>query len=173
MTKRVYTALIIIAAALISVGAFGIIDAIGVAAAPKPGSKDDPLITLSYLNDVVSKQILDHTTQELDEKLAELETRLRDGDAAGGQTSRGFTVVSLASGQRLTLSAGSEAVLRIGAAKCVTSLSPGLIDVTDALVLENGLELIRNHLYIATIEGRGIEAPDSATLVVRGAYTVS
>ena len=64
-------------------------------------------------------------------------------------------------------------MLRVGTASCVSDSSPGLIDETDASVLENGAQLARNHLYMTTIEGRCIRA-DAATvkLLARGTYRI-
>lgn len=61
-------------------------------------------------------------------------------------------------------------MLRVGAAVCVASSSPGLIDETTAGTLNNGGALAQNHLYMMTIEGRGVKATAATTkLLVRGA----
>ena len=39
--------------------------------------------------------------------------------------------------------------------------------------LENGQALVKNHLYMATIAGRGFTAQDAVKVMVRGEYTVS
>ena len=64
-------------------------------------------------------------------------------------------------------------MLRIGSASCVSPSSPGLIDETTAVSLNNGGSLSANHLYMMTIEGRGVKAgSDTAKLLVRGTYTI-
>lgn len=131
------------------------------------GSAQDPLVTLSYLNETFLGTIL----QRVDQKIAE-----RSGQAVsgGGTSSSSFVVVTLSQGQTLTGDIGCEVLLRVGGASCISPSSPGLIDETSAGVLENGGALARNHLYMMTIEGRGIRADAATTkLMVRGGYTVT
>lgn len=67
-------------------------------------------------------------------------------------------MVTLTSGQVLTGDIGCEVMLRVGTAVCVSPSSPGLIDETAATALNNGSALVQNHLYMMTIEGRGVRA---------------
>ena len=65
-------------------------------------------------------------------------------------------------------------MLRVGSAVCVASSAPGLIDETTAGTLNNGGALVQNHLYMMTIEDRGVRATAETTkLLVRGGYTVA
>ena len=65
-------------------------------------------------------------------------------------------------------------MLRIGTAVCVSPSAPGLIDETTAGTLNNAGALVQNHLYMMTIEGRGVKATAATTkLLVRGTYTVA
>ena len=85
-----------------------------------------------------------------------------------------FQVVTLSSGQTLTGDIGCEVMLRVGTATCVAPSTPGLIDETTAGTLNHGGSLVQNHLYMMTIEGRGVKATAATTkLLVRGTYTVS
>ena len=94
-------------------------------------------------------------------------------DSATGTTDA-FIVVTLAKGQVLTGDIGCEVMLRVGTANCVAPSSPGLIDETDASTLNNGGALVKNHLYMMTIEGRGVQATAETTkLLVRGTYTIA
>ena len=45
--------------------------------------------------------------------------------------------------------------------------------MTGGGTLENGQALVKNHLYMATIAGRGFTAQDAVKVMVRGEYTVS
>ncbi len=129
--------------------------------AAEVGSADDPLVTLSYLNETFMDTIMDR----VDQKLAQ-------GGVQGGEASA-FTVVTLSSGQTLTGDIGCEVMLRVGTAVCVSPSSPGLIDETTAATLNNGGSLDQNHLYMMTIEGRGVKATAGTTkLLVRGSYTI-
>ena len=49
-----------------------------------------------------------------------------------------------------------------------------LTSILCALVLGNGGALAANHLYMMTIEGRGVKAgSDTTKLLVRGSYTIA
>ena len=162
---------------------------IGVAvAAGQQGSQSDPLVTLSYLQQQALPQVLEDVDekvaarqQELEDKLSavadgyvqEVEAALSGSGGTGGQTgSAVYQVVELSAGQTLTGSAACELLLRSGTATCVSDSSPGLVDMTDGSTLPNGGALKANHLYLATLEGRGISASTAVTLMVRGTYTI-
>ena len=138
------------------------------ALAAEAGSSGDPLVTLSYLNDTFFNNIM----QRVDQKIAE-----RTGQALPGGTSSSaasFVVVTLNEGQTLTGGIGCEVMLRVGSAVCVSPPDPGLIDETTAATLANGGALVQNHLYMMTIEGRGVRATAATTKVLaRGSYTVT
>lgn len=134
--------------------------------AAEAGSSGDPLVTLSYLNDTFFNTIM----QRVDQKIAE-----RTGQAVpGGSSSASFVVVTLSQGQTLTGGIGCEVMLRVGSAVCVSPSDPGLIDETTASTLADGGALVQNHLYMMTIEGRGVRATAATTKVLaRGSYTVA
>lgn len=139
-------------------------------AAGTAGSSQDPLVTLSYLNDTFMNSIL----QRVDQKIAARNSQLSGGQAGGGSTASNFTVVTLSNGQTLNGGIGCEVMLRVGSAVCVSSSTPGLIDETSAGTLNNGGALVQNHLYMMTIEGRGVRAAAATTkLLVRGSYTIT
>jgi len=134
--------------------------------AAEAGSASDPLVTLSYLNETFFNDIM----QQVDQKIAQ-----RTGQAVpgGGSSSASFTVVTLSQGQTLTGDIGCEVMLRIGSAVCVSPSDPGLIDETTAGTLANGGALAVNHLYMMTIEGRGVRATAATTKVMaRGSYSI-
>ena len=120
-----------------------------VAAAGSVGSSDDPLVTYSYVNDTFKKEIL--------------------SEANGG-----FVLVTMRNGQTLKGAVGTEVMLRVGTASCTASSSPGLIDTTAASSIDHGAALAKNHLYMMTIEERGVKATAATVkLLVRGNYTVA
>lgn len=88
------------------------------------------------------------------------------------QSSAGFKLVKLSQGQTMICSVGTEVLLRLGNATCVSSGNPGLIDATDATNLPGGSALKKNHMYLCTVDGRGVSAPGGATVLVRGAYSI-
>lgn len=138
-----------------------------VSLAAEAGSSQDPLVTMSYLNETFLGNVL----QKVDEKIAARNAQLTG--QGGGTSSAVFQVVTLSSGQTLTGDIGCEVMLRVGTATCVSPSTPGLIDETTAGTLNNGGALVTNHLYMMTIEGRGVKAGSATTkLLVRGSYTV-
>ena len=155
---------------------------IGVAvAAGQQGSQSDPLVTLSYLQQQALPQVLEDVDEKVAARQQELEDKLSavaDGyvqeveAALSGTGGAVYQVVELSAGQTLTGSAACELLLRSGTAACVSDSSPGLVDMTDGSTLANGGALKANHLYLATIEGRGVKASTAVTLMVRGTYSI-
>ena len=154
----------------------------GAAALAAAGDSTDPLVTLSYLNDVFAPSV----TAKVDEAVAANEAALKNElDAAiqewesqlqsqGGGSSSAFSVVTLTRGQKLEGSVGCEIMLRVGSATCLASGSPGLIDCTDGATLSAGGALVTNHLYMVTVDIRTVSAAaDTVKLLVRGSYTIS
>lgn len=144
-----------------------------VSLAAEAGSSGDPLVTLSYLNETFMNTIM----QKVDQKIAARNSQIAQqtgGQTGGTSASAAFIVVTLSSGQTLTGDVGCEVMLRIGTAVCVSPSAPGLIDETTAGTLNNAGALAQNHLYMMTIEGRGVKATAATTkLLVRGTYTVA
>ena len=159
-----------------------------VAATGGAGTSSDPLVTLSYLNEKFLPQVLSDVDKktasrekELSQKLTEQvksETKAFEqkyGASAGstGGTAQSFTVVTLNKGQILYMGVGCEAMLRTGSGVCVASGNPGLVDETSGTALAGGEALAKNHLYMATVDSRGVQAGANGTkLLVRGGYSV-
>ena len=141
-----------------------------VSLAAEAGSSDDPLVTLSYLNET----FMDSIMSRVDEKIAQRNSQLSGQTGVGGTAADTFTVVTLSNGQTLTGSIGCEVMLRVGTAVCVSPSNPGLIDESAAVTLNNSGALVTNHLYMMTIEGRGVKATSGTVkLLVRGGYTIA
>lgn len=160
---------------------------VGVVLAAGVGTESDPLITLSYLNTTATPAILEQVEGKVEtygkslaeqfDKAIEAYTKQMDETLAGQKeqpASASYAVVTLKKGQVLNMEIGCEVMLRIGTAACVTPSSPGLIDMTDGSTLNNDKPLVVNHLYMATITGRGVKATANTTKVlVRGGYTIT
>ena len=135
-----------------------------VSVAADVGSSGEPLVTLSYLNDTYFNAIL----SKVDSRIA-----AQGGGSGTSGTASTFTLVTLSSGQTLKGGIGCEVMLRVGTATCSASSTPGLIDTTDATTLNNGGALVKNHVYMMTIEDRGVKATAATVkLMVRGEYTI-
>ncbi|MEG1878178.1 MAG: hypothetical protein RRY65_00310 [Pseudoflavonifractor sp.] len=180
--KRVKWPMRLAAGALVSLTLLGVALAAG-----QQGTQADPLVTLSYLTTKLTPELM----AQVDTKLSAGEQALTDrlgaaittytaqideklAASAGGPAAKAaaFAVVDLAAGQKLHAGIGCEIMLRVGAATCSTANSPGLIDMTDGGSLDHGQALLKNHLYMATIEGRGVVAKNAVKLLVRGDYTI-
>ena len=154
------------------------------AAVASGGSKKDPLVTLSYLEDTVIPDVLSELSSETKSLNKQLKKDLEDqvkayekemktlvsGTSAGNET---YVLVTLTSGQTLALDVGCELMLRVGTATVSAATSPALIDVTTGTTNNGGAALEKNHLYMASIADRTI-VPTSETvkLLVRGGHTV-
>ena len=146
----------------------------GVAAlAADAGTQQDPLVTLSYLNDTYLPHILSQVDKQLEERDAALVESLRKEPGDGGTGSSVYQAVTLEQGRTLTGEAGCEVLLREGGAVCLADSAPGLVDMSSGSSLEGGGSLLQNHLYLMTVADRGIRANSGATLLVRGGYTIS
>mgnify|MGYP007059903222 FL=1 len=159
-----------------------------VAATGGAGTSSDPLVTLSYLNEKFLPQVLSDVDKktasrekELSQKLTEqvksetkaFEQKYSASGGSSGGTASSFTVVTLSKGQTLSMGVGCEAMLRTGSGVCVATSNPGLVDETSGASIAGGEALIKNHLYMATLEGHGVQAGANSTkLLVRGSYSV-
>lgn len=144
---------------------------IAVLATSNYGTASDPLVSMSYLNDVLSPQL----RAELESQAGAIEEKF-EGELAAqiAAVSDSFEVVTLAAGQTLTAEPGCEILLRLGGASCVAASSPGMVDCTGGNTLANGAALVENHLYMVTISGNGLKAGvTGATFMIRGVYTLS
>ena len=167
-----------------------------VAAAANYGSSGDPLVTASYINDVVEPEITEQIEDALADKEAEILKAVDKKLAAAGTSGTysddlideiaaraaqkvsaaqgdSWQVIKVPSGKTLSGKVGCQIMLRIGGASCVSSGSTGLIDTSDGSVLGPGGALKTNHLYMVTIDGRGFKASGDATVLIKGSYSIN
>ena len=148
---------------------------LGTGAALAAGDADDPLVTLSYLNETVLPKLLSQTDERAKVRQAELTDQLSQvmGQEGGG-TSASYTVVTLNPGQRMDLDIGCEGLLRVGSATAGAAVDPALVDVSAGGELYSGGALVRNHLYLATMSDHYLVAGNSTVKVLaRGGCRVS
>lgn len=150
--KKWQIVVLVIAVAVLAAG-------IGAYAATSYGTQSDPLVALSYLEDVLGPKMEDELGKQIDEAAEALQ-------AEYGAASSAFSVVTLASGETLRCGEGCEIVLRSGSA----AASGTLVDVTSGTELASGAAVTANHLYVGS--GSGVTASENCTLLVRGSYTV-
>ncbi|WP_411675155.1 hypothetical protein [Cohnella faecalis] len=129
-----------------------------------PGLADDPIVTKSYVDKKVAELVA-----------AELE-KIGAGGGQGTGTMAQLEVVNVALGQKLTIAAGGELIVRTGKAIAFSSDTNGLSDMTDGLDIKPGAVVGNNHLILFPRDGRGVH-PDpkgkvGLTVLVRGGYTL-
>ncbi len=124
--------------------------AVTYAVAATPGSDTDPVVSLSYLNEVFKPEVKDEI----------------------GQTTQ-FQLVNLSKDQKLIGGMGTEMILRMGSANVVATEMGGLSDVTLGTDISNGYAAPSNHLLIVPRDdGRGIVALNDCIVMVKGTYEI-
>lgn len=139
---------------------------VGAYAASNFGTQADPLVAKSYLDQTVTPKLQAQFQSKLDEQVQLMEQQI-----ASSTTGLNFTSVSLSSGQTLKGVVGCEIILRSGTVSC--SGSSGLSDVTDGKLIAVGSALTANHLCMVGLDGDGVKASSSVTLLVRGGYSIT
>ncbi|WP_163852939.1 hypothetical protein [Paenibacillus elgii] len=158
----------------------------------QPGSADDPIITKSYFEQNIAKQVADEFAKQSvnEEKIKQLITAELAKQGVGSGTSpstgsgtgnndvpnSGLTVVKLQQGQTLYGGAGTEFIVRTGKVIAVSSDDNGIPDVTSGKDIAAGATVELNHLLIIPREGRGVK-PDAKNkqeifVMVRGSYLI-
>lgn len=131
----------------------------------EPGTDDDPLISLSYIEDVLMPKI----EQYIDSKLA----GLSPGGTAEGAAANTFVVVDAKKGDEIICSAGTELILRMGKAEIIATEKGGLADTTAGTDLANGTAMPSNHLLIVPVaDGRGLKAQTDIIVMIKGGYSI-
>ena len=153
------------------------------------GSKEDPLVTLGYLNERFLPQVVEEVTaqaadrqeilqealqKQIDDYTKDMTKKInRLNNSSTGKTDvAGFAVVELESGYTLVPEPGCELMLRAGNGVCVAAAFPGFVDMTSGGELNGGSLLEANHLYLVTDHDRGVMADGAVTLLVRGDYDI-
>ena len=122
--------------------------------AADPGSTEDPLVTLSYINDVLMPQVKSYVDSK-------------------SQASEGFEIVNVKAGQTVIVGASTEMILRMGNAQIVATQKGGVADVTQGIDLQNGAVMPSNHLLIVPLDdGRGAQMLSDGIIMIKGNYTV-
>ncbi len=149
--------------------------------------ENDPLVSLSYINDVVkpeyeakitelSSQIkaLNSTVIALNDALNAYSDKIAELEASG--TSGGqYEVVYMQKGAKLLALTPCEIILRSGTAITVSITANGLNNITDGTELLNSEEVpLYNSLLVPRgNDGRGIQVTsDEAYVMVRGDYQI-
>lgn len=163
--------------------------------AANPGEEDNPLITLSYLNNVfkpdVDDKIENKVKSEVDKKVDisanekikkmiddEISNRIISPDEISMQT---FHPVEVPEGKTILGYAGTEIILRVGSAVSIAGkdengneiLYQGLSNTTSGKDVLPGENIEKNQLNIVPRkDGRGIKITSFSYLMIRGKYDI-
>lgn len=132
-------------------------------AAGSQGSQDDPLVTLSYLNEVAVPEIMKQVDEKIAKSIEELEARLREEGSSAA-----FRTVEVKKGQTVALSAGCQVLVRSGS----VNSTDALVDLTTGETWRADGSLRENHLYIATGDKQTLTAAGAAVLMVQGSLEI-
>ena len=154
---------------LITVGL--LLSVLAISAAAAAGSSSDPLISLSYLEDV----FLGTLDEELESKLDQSDKAIRSD--ANGDVGSGLEIASTWTESRLKAqdvllgSTGTSVMLLAGSGK-VTFPSGAVVDVTTGSEVTSGSPLQINHRYMVAEDTAALFTVTSKTAVVdyQGAY---
>lgn len=132
----------------------------------EPGSTEDPIVTLSYV-----EQRIEQLKFYIDEKTSSNPSPQPSEGAVSGNK---INIVTLKTGERLIADEGTEIILRGGTAVAIDSPSGGLANVTAGKDIQNNQAISPNHLHIVPkSDGRGVRATnDYVVLMIRGSYRI-
>lgn len=137
-----------IAVLVVMIAVFGL-TIVAAAASADPGSEKDPLVTKSYVDNLIA-QI-----------------------KGSGGTSNSYTAIQLTAGQKLIGNEGTEIILRSGEATAIDNGANGISDLTGGKDLMTGNGINPNHLLLVPrSDGRGIAATTDIWVMVRGSYNI-
>lgn len=139
--------------------------ALGIGAVAEPGTDADPLVSKSYVDNVLIPKV----QQMIDSSVAEVGGTTNSNNA---ETER-FVVVEVAKGKKVICEAGTELILRMGSATVIASKKGGLADTTSGYDLADGWQMPSNHLLIVPVgDGRGVKADTDAIVMIKGGYSI-
>ena len=161
ISKRVKTALIFSAVCML-------LTTVIVFAAP--GDGNDPLVTLSYITDVllpdIDSRIDKKVTTTVNEAMQSTESMQGGGES--------FVLVNVDKGYKLIGDEGTEIVLRSGSGTIIATKQGGLADLTAGADLADGTVIpLNHHLLIPRSDSRGMAFDAKAIVLVKGSYKIT
>lgn len=191
--KKISKSLFISLTAIVLVGSISIASG---AVFTEPGSDEDPIVTLSYVEkrleqmkyyinqnvetvnneSVEIKKMVDNINieiQDLNAKVDDLKSNLNNSSTAESGTSDKYEVVFIEEGKSIYFAESTEVICRSGKASAIASPNGGLSDLTIGVDLQTGEEVPLNHLIIIPRnDGRGMHVTVSSYFMVKGGYTI-
>ena len=159
-----------------------------VAVANEYGSKDDPLVSLSYINEVLMPKALGDVGEVVEDKTKDyldiLDDKIRDfsdefdvaskdpafiDKVANKLSNQSISkVLNLDSSNILELAMGSEIIVRSGEG----TFTNGFVNVTSGQNTTDGVKAMHNNLYLTAEEGQTFTANSKTTVLVFGTYEI-
>lgn len=127
------------------------------------GSQDDPLITLSYLNDVLKPELEQKYLAGTEEALSQLESQVEAVESGA------YKAVTLTKDQVMTCQPGCTFLVRSGSAY----VSEGMLNLTAGESSAKNDWLKAHNLYMAVGDSDTVTASGETLLLVRGEYTIA
>ena len=146
------------------------------------GSKDDPIVTLKYVESRIEQvkyyidqnlEIFKQENEELKKSIENSSTTPTTDSNESVQAPGVFKVIQVAAGQKLICGESAEIIWRSGKASAIGSENGGLTDVTIGKNLATGDEVVSNHLIIIPRDdGRGMNVEVDSYLMIKGSYRI-
>ena len=170
--------------AVLLVSGFFLGQAVGAGTSAVPGSKDDPLVTASWVESrlrelsrdpapapddgvPVDLSLYEERLERLENQVAGLEARVKPTEPPR------FEVVQVSARQTVLTGHGTEVVVRAGSVRVVGGEGGGFSDLTAGKSLLCGSSVQLNHLLLsARKDGRGLAAQADSLLLIRGDYEI-
>ena len=139
-------------------------------------SANDPLITLSYVEQMLKPQLKEQIKNEVVEEIKK-EGIPSSSSSSSGSVAATYEVISVSQGQQILAEGNDlscEIILRSGSASAVAPGGQGLSDLTAGNEISDGASLGRNHyIVIPRGDGRGVVVTtDIAYFMIRGEYRI-
>ncbi len=162
-TKHIAALILVLTALVLGVSADGVYS-----------SQSDPLVSLSYVNDVLAPEIMSQVMAKIEKEYV----KISDITSANAGL---YTQVTLKRGQTLMAASCCEMIALDGdATVTVTSAAnikagAGINDLTGGTVLTNGTKLpINRYLVVPKPDGRGFTVTSATmNILVRGEYNIA
>lgn len=134
-----------------------------------PGSTEDPVVTLSY----IEMRLNDLKAQMLQKIEAGSTPNSSDQNSKSTNENSVFKVIEVKSGDNFYFSESTEFIYRAGEAVAIEGPGGGLSDLTDGFDIKDQVAIPLNHLILVPREdGRGLHAKTNGWILIKGAYTV-
>lgn len=125
-----------------------------------PGDNNDPLVTLTYITDILLPDI----DGRIDRKI----------NAAKSASSGTFKLVNVRAGKVIYGDEGTEFVLRSGGATVIAGSGGGIADLTAGCDLSGDSRVpFNHHLLIPRTDSRGLYFVTESIILVKGNYSVN